>query len=335
MSISNHSLSVNSVHPFCLDFEEKRSYGFGEKFFDSLCIPSFSIKEEANKYNFFKSFDNTVINYEDNFDFTNDFIGRLAEEDDSCYKFIMHEVPIEVSSNKEGVFLSESNCANSEIIIEISNSTIKNGVTVFDVNYLSHYQIFEAGKFDDYSWKIIKNILDEMNVLKKKDKKKKKTILIRKENADNLYKKIKGKFFKSLKNIINQHLKEEGSKKFFHFFPPYFTNKITKEETKAIFDLNLKDIYSGNFNYNEKDKKLQKLIRHNKNVLQYLENDINISEKSKFNIMKNMKLSQIYKQYLKSKAFGNTISSLKQENQKYIKSYIIKAYDFLKIIEKY
>jgi hypothetical protein len=51
--------------------------------------------------------------------------------------------------------------------------------------------------------------------------------------------------------------------------------------------------------------------------------------------MKNMKLSQIYKQYLKSKAFGNTISSLKQENQKYIKSYIIKAYDFLKIIEKY
>jgi hypothetical protein len=48
MSISNHSLLANFVHPYCFDFEEKRSYGFGEKFFDSLSIPSFSIKEEAN-----------------------------------------------------------------------------------------------------------------------------------------------------------------------------------------------------------------------------------------------------------------------------------------------
>ena len=335
MSICNHSLFANIVHPYSLDFEEKRSYVFGEKFFDSLGIPTFSRKEEANPHNFFASFDNTLINYEDNFDFTNDFIGKLDEEDDSCYKFIMHDVPNEISSNKTGVFSSESNCANSEIIVEIDNSIIKNGVTVFDVNYLSHYQIFEGGKFDDYSWEIIKKTLDEMNALKKKQKKKKKTILIRKENADNLYKKIKGKFFKSLKNIINKHLKEAGSKKFFHFLPAFFTNNITKEETKTIFDLNLKDIYSGNFNYNKKDKKLQKLILYNKNALQYLENNMNISEKSKFNIMKNLKLSEIYKQYLKSKSFGNAISSLKQENQKYIKSYIIKAYDFLKIIEKY
>ena len=333
MSINNHSLFENIVHPYNFDFEEK-SYGFGEKLFDFRNIPTFSRKKEDNSYNFFTSFNNTIINSEDNFNYINEFKGRSAEEDDSCYNFIMHDVPIEVSSNKTKVFLSESNCENAEVIIEIDNSAIKNGVAVFDVNYLSHYQIFEGGKFDDYSWEKIKETLEEMNALKKKNKKNKRTIFIRKDNADNFYKKIKGKFFKSLKNIINKHLKEAGSKKFFHFFPQFFIKKITKEETKAIFDLNLKDIYSGNFNYKEKDKKYRKSIKYNKNVLQYLENNKNISEKSKFNIMKNLKLSEIYKQYLKSKAFGSTISSLKQEKQKYIKSYIIKAHDFLEIIEK-
>ena len=79
-----------------------------------------------------------------------------------------------------------------------------------------------------------------------------------------------------------------------------------------------------------------KKYHHNLSVIKYLEGNKAVNEKSNFNIIKNMKLSEIFREYLESKEFGLEISALKKdnENDKYIKKYIIKAKTFLNFVNK-
>ena len=71
-------------------------------------------------------------------------------------------------------------------------------------------------------------------------------------------------------------------------------------------------------------------FKHNLFVLNYLENNQTICEKSNFNKIKNMKYWQIFNEYLSSKEFGLEITTLKiKENDKYIKNYIVKARNLL------
>ena len=101
---------------------------------------------------------------------------------------------------------------------------------------------------------------------------------------------------------------------------------------KSILDLTLKELLSKNFCYNNKGKNAD-LQRYNHNlfVLKYLEKNKDICEKSNFNIIKDMKYSQVFNEYLISKEFEFEISTLLQqrENDKYIKNYIIEARNFL------
>ena len=242
----------------------------------------------------------------------------------------------------------ESHPENFVNNIDPNNPSTK--TKIFKVVYQSHLSLFEHGIYDHYSENIIKETLNEMNngkikkvinekneknlvKLQDKPKKKQKYIFKRKENSDNIRKKVKSRFFKTLKNIINQNLKEAGSKLFFDFLPQPIISNITRHENRNIFNMTLKEIYSGNFNYEKNGivKDSIRKYRYNLLVLEYLEKNITISEKSNFHIFKDMKLSQIYKDYLSSKQFALSISNLQKENEneKYIKDYIIKAHTLL------
>ena len=237
----------------------------------------------------------------------------------------------------------ESHSEKIEIIIEKSKSEAKE--KILKVNYTKHLSLFDYGKYDDYSERIIQEALNEMSKnkkktinkknlfgLKKKRKKRCGFVCRRKQNSDNIRKKIKAKFFKSLKILINEKLKKSGSKLLFNLFPQSIVGNITKKLNKHIFNMILKNVYSKNFNYktSEKAEVNIKKYKHNLKVLDYLEKNNSISEKSNFNIFKNMKLSKIYKEYLSSKEFGMSISLKKgKENEKYIKDYIIKAHTLL------
>ena len=166
----------------------------------------------------------------------------------------------------------------------------------------------------------------------KKINKKIKNVQKRKENSDNIRKKIKSRFLKVLKNTVNERLKIAGSKKFFKFLPQKFVSNITKEKNKFILDLTFKDLFSKNFFDEEKENATHiENYYHNLQVLEYLEKNNDISEKSNFNIIKNMKFRQIFNEYLKSKEFEMEIDLLKQEKEsdKYIKDYIFKACDLI------
>ena len=216
----------------------------------------------------------------------------------------------------------------------------------FKIDYPKDFHIFNCGQYNQYSRQKIDEVMKELsnnnskeerdyttiNSGNKKKYKKIKNVQKRKENADNIRKKIKSRFLKVLRNTVNERLKIAGSKKFFKFLSQKFISNVSREKNKAALDLTFKEIFSKDFcEAEEKDQTEYINYKHNLEVLKYLEENKEISEISNFNIFKNMKYSQIYNEYLKSKEFEIEIASLKteKENEKYIKDYIIKASDLI------
>ena len=68
-----------------------------------------------------------------------------------------------------------------------------------------------------------------------------------------------------------------------------------------------------------------------------MENNEEISKKVNFEKIKNMKFSDLFNEYLKSKEFEDDILKLKKEDkesQEYINDYIIKAINYIKYFSK-
>ena len=146
------------------------------------------------------------------------------------------------------------------------------------------------------------------------------------KRKDNIMKKIKSRFHKFLKNLINEKLKKVGSKHLFAPLPQSFIIDITKVKNKSILDLTLKEIYSKNFSNKDKNKKVENVnYKNNLKVLEYLDKNYEISEKSDFNKIKNMKYYEIYNVFMESIEFKLQIYKLKKEEEddKYIQIYII------------
>ena len=249
---------------------------------------------------------------------------------------------IEKNNNNNLKDYNTNNVNNSNIIIEIKNTNFNYEDKIENQNIV--FNIFNSGDYDIYSNYMIDEVLNNSNKkcikiktikklftqFPKKRRKKKKNIEHRKDNADNIRKKIKVKFHKILKNSINEKLKNAGSKYIFKALPQSFITNITKKINRPILDLPLEEIFK-KFIGKEKNNR-----KNNLSVLEYLENHNDISEKANFNEIKNMKYEEIFNEYLLSKEFKKVISTLKKdnENDKYIKDYIVKAYGLINFIKQ-
>ena len=289
-------------------------------------------------------------NYE--FNFGNNSNSNIYDINDISQNFLKkNENKIEVYKNAfKQIFHEEKDnnntnqafnpLDNSNIIIENQNTNFPYEDKIGEQNLILN--IFTRGEYDIYSNNIINEALNDMNKIGKKIKKskkifiqfpkqikkKKKNIKHRKDNADNIRKKIKVRFHKNLKNSINEKLQKAGSKYIFKALPQSFITNITKKINEPILDLPIKVLFSLNF----KDRKNK---AYNLFVLEYLDNHKDISEKANFNKIKNMKYQEAFNEYLLSKEFKLAISRLKKEkeNDKYIKKYIIKAYSFINFLK--
>ena len=157
----------------------------------------------------------------------------------------------------------------------------------------------------------------------------------RKDKIDDILKKIKSRFHKELKNILNKYLKLSGAKKLFHFLPQSFISNISKSFNFKCLNLTYKELLSTNF---EKDSKKNnsfskdyKNYLKNKDVLNYLEENPEISKLSGFDVIQNIKYKDLFKRYLNSAEFENSIIRLKNEKEKpeYINKYIIYANKYI------
>ena len=170
----------------------------------------------------------------------------------------------------------------------------------------------------------------------------------RKFKSDDIRKKIKSRFHKELKNILNKNLKKAGSKKLFDSLPQCFISNISKIANSEYLNITFKELLSIDFRlkYNNdnflSNKVIYKKYLKNIEVLNYLEQNPEISKLSGFSIIKNIKYRDLLKNYFNSAQFEQSIIQLKnkKESPEYIIKYITKAknyvnfYSFEKIDKK-
>ena len=155
----------------------------------------------------------------------------------------------------------------------------------------------------------------------------------RKYKSDDIRKKIKSKFHKSIKNIINKNLKEVGSKKYFKPLPQSFIINITTEFNKIALNYKYEDLINIDFNSQEKNQKNQSKTNLEKNlkVLKYLKKNQKVYTKSLFSKICSMKYIDILKAYFLSSEFEESIIKLHNEGEDivYLENYINKSLNYV------
>ena len=186
----------------------------------------------------------------------------------------------------------------------------------------------ECSKLFKMKFKIRKYFLNEKG-RKRREKK------ARKYKPDDIRKKIKVKFHKTLKLIINNNLKTAGSRKFFKYFPQSFVGNITQKFNLKYLDYTFKDLLLTDFSLSHDESRYKradyKNYLTNKNTVKYLEENNLISINSGFDLIKDMKYKDIFRSYLSSKHFKNSIKELqtKNEDSYYIQEYIRLSKNYL------
>ena len=165
----------------------------------------------------------------------------------------------------------------------------------------------------------------------------------RKFKSDDIRKKIKSRFHKTFKNIINENLKKSGSKKFFDFLPQCFIGDVSKKTNANCLELTYKELLLTDFsselnkdNYPNKDIDYRKYLR-NKEVIEYLEKNEEICRKSGFDLIKDKKYKDLLNIYFSSGEFEDSLIRLKKENEskEYIQEYVLKAKNYVSFYSKY
>ena len=144
----------------------------------------------------------------------------------------------------------------------------------------------------------------------------------RKENQDNIRKKIKRGFFNNgLIKKLNEKLKNIGSNKYLRKFPQHFVSDVNQKRNKELFNLTLKEIFVNKELYLNEDKEGLRNYSQNLKVVQSEE----ISENKELKIIFNKTIYELYEEYINSEEFNiieiNRLKKKKMQDD-YIKRYI-------------
>ena len=326
-----NNLIPNSTSINCETFNEISEME-KEKFFSTSKKEEKEFNSSTNIYNI-KSLVNTyntpINNNNENNIYLNKYGKHLFNELFSTNQVGTSTTKETINKNQENIFLGKKR-------------------KIFKVIYKKNFVVFNSGNYDNETRKLINETVDDIkngkikkdlsleeSELPKKKSKKQRNIKTRKENSDNIIKKIKTRFLKALKIKINEILKMAGSKKFFCFLPQAFITNINKAKNNSILNMTYKEILTKNFiSWKKSDSNGINNYLHNKYILEYLENNKDTFKNLNYNIF-NLTYSQLYHEYFESKEFEMEIANLiKNETLKYTKRYIIKASNFLNYFHK-
>ena len=151
----------------------------------------------------------------------------------------------------------------------------------------------------------------------------------RRENQDNIRKKIKRGFLNNaLIPKINMIIKKQGGKFVFEIFKQHFVSDVTRKNNMELFNMTLEEIFRKKELYNEIE--LNSYCYNLKLI-----NSKEIQENKELKNILNLKLFKIFEEYINSKELNiDEIKRLKSKNMKdsYIKRYIHLAKNFIKFI---
>ena len=141
----------------------------------------------------------------------------------------------------------------------------------------------------------------------------------RKYKPDDIRKKIKVRFHKYIKNILNENLKKAGANELFSFLPQFFIGNISKKFNYQYMNTTFEELLSINFSdfqkeyFNKECDKKQ--FDKNKKTLEYLKNNPEISKISGFDKMKKMKYRDLLCAYFSSHEFEHSVGQLEKEKE--------------------
>ena len=261
-----------------------------------------------------------------------------------------------IKNNANNIYISGKPVISNKNIINKKLKKTKIKWQNLEIGYKKEFQLFNKGTNNLYINEIINSINNAENKKLKQSNKLFKTYNIenrdnvkligrkrknnekkRSEKSDDIRKKLKSRFHKIFTKKINDNLKAVNSKRKFYLMPQIFISNIAKKRNKVVMDMKLKDLFQINFveDYRKykaknieanKDKYLKNL-----NTLNYLERNIEIQKKCKFNIIGEMKYCEILEEFFYSKEFEDTIiSESKKKSSSYIKDYIKIARTYVK-----
>ena len=205
-------------------------------------------------------------------------------------------------------------------LIPYEQSLLKNTITlkIFDVIYPGKYSVFTRIE-NDLSY-LLKE--EEMLCQRKRYNIRRK----RRENNDNIRKKIKRGFFnKGLIHKLNMILKNQNINSYFEIFQQHFVGNVTKRTNNQLMNMTLEEIFEKKELYQESELKSYK---HNFNLVKSIE----IQENKELKNILNKKLYLIFEEYINSKEFLideiNRLKNKKMDNG-YIQRYIYLTKHFI------
>ena len=205
-------------------------------------------------------------------------------------------------------------------LIPYEQSLLKNTITlkIFDVIYPDKYSVFTRIE-NDLSY-LLKE--EEMLCQRKRYNIRRK----RRENNDNIRKKIKRGFFnKGLIHKLNMILKNQNINSYFEIFQQHFVGNVTKRTNNQLMNMTLEEIFEKKELYQESELKN---YEHNLNLVKSIE----IQENKEIKNILNKKLYLIFEEYINSKEFLideiNRLKIKKMDNE-YIQRYIYLTKHFI------
>ena len=130
-------------------------------------------------------------------------------------------------------------------------------------------------------------------------------------------------------------MKKAGSEKLFSFLPQYFLGNISKKFNNQYMNKTFEQLLSEDFSKIQKDYYNKECdenqFKRNKETLEYLKENEEISRISGFDKVKKMKYKDLLKAYFASTEFENSIDQLKEEKEsdEYIQEYFFLARDYI------
>jgi len=156
----------------------------------------------------------------------------------------------------------------------------------------------------------------------------------RKENQDNMRKKIKRGFLNhALLKKLNDKLRSIGSIKYFERFPQYFTSDVNQKRNKEILNMTLREIFEKKELYIHENEKGLSNYLHNLKVVQSEE----IKENEEFKKIMKKKFQELYEEYINSDEFKiEEINRLKGKKlpDDYITRYIYLAKNLIEFFSQ-
>lgn len=249
-----------------------------------MCLrnPVFVQKSDSNNSNIYLNNINQNKSQEDSINWLNSFneIFKLKSinEEDTIIINIDNESK---SINEKNIFISEIPKSKKEIIIELFGGK---------GNIDKHLSIFKTKIYTSEETKIKKS---------------------RKFKSDDIRRKLKAQFHKSIYKIINEKLKKMSFKKKFNSLSRNFILDVSREMNKRYMEFTYEEILK--INFNDENNKIKYDI--NQDVLNHLKKSNKI-EGSEIEILLNTRYCDLLDYYFNSILFEKNLQIVKEKMRK-------------------